>query len=116
NRRASRVPRSRRSQPRPHPSATITLGSASLEGSAGDPAAALAAAELAESRGPLSGWVNNAAVFRDATLATARLDEISRLIALNLDMTVTGCQVAVQHFLAHSRPGAIVNVSSHQAQ
>jgi DNA-binding MurR/RpiR family transcriptional regulator len=55
--------------------------------------------------------VNNAAVFRDASLATAQPDEISRLIALNLDMAIAGCQVAVQHFLAHNRAGSIVNVS-----
>lgn len=86
------------------------------EGSASDPVAALAAAELAESHGPLSGWVNNAAVFRDATLATAPLGEIGSLVAVNLSMVITGCQVAVQHFLAHNRSGSIVNVSSHQAQ
>lgn len=60
--------------------------------------------------------MNNAAVFRDANLATAQPGEISRLIALNLDMAITGCQVAVQHLLAHDRAGSIVNVSSHQAQ
>jgi NAD(P)-dependent dehydrogenase (short-subunit alcohol dehydrogenase family) len=27
-----------------------------------------------------------------------------------------GCHVAVNHYLSHARPGAIVNVSSHQAQ
>lgn len=85
-------------------------------GSADDHSAALAAAELAESYGPLCGWVNNAAVFRDANLATAPRAEISRLIALNLNMAIVGCQVAVQHLLAHGRTGSIVNVSSHQAQ
>ena len=37
------------------------------------------------------------------------------LIALNLGLAVTGCAVAVRRFLAAGRPGAIVNVSSHQA-
>lgn len=87
-----------------------------LQGDAGDPGAAIAAAELAEGKAPLSGWVNNAAVFRDASLATAPPGEISELIALNLNMAVTGCQIAVRHFLNHSRAGSIVNVSSHQAQ
>ncbi|MCP2638202.1 SDR family oxidoreductase [Microbacterium sp. HD4P20] len=85
-------------------------------GDAGDPGAARAAAELAESYAPLTGWVNNAAVFRDASLATATAEEVSALIGVNLNLAVVGCHTAVQHFLAHSRAGSIVNVSSHQAQ
>jgi NAD(P)-dependent dehydrogenase (short-subunit alcohol dehydrogenase family) len=38
------------------------------------------------------------------------------LIAANLAPVVTGCAVAVRRFLAAGRGGAIVNVSSHQAQ
>ncbi|MEU6794151.1 SDR family oxidoreductase [Nonomuraea wenchangensis] len=87
-----------------------------VEGDAGDPSAAAAAAQLAEKHGPLSGWVNNAAIFRDAGLATATAEQISALIALNLNLAVVGCHTAVQHFLSYSRPGSIVNVSSHQAQ
>ncbi|QDB79730.1 SDR family oxidoreductase [Georgenia sp. 311] len=88
----------------------------SLGADAADPAAAAAAAELAEQHGPLTGWVNNAAVFRDAALDTASAKEVAALIALNLDLAVVGCHAAVRHFRSHSRPGAIVNVSSHQAQ
>jgi NAD(P)-dependent dehydrogenase (short-subunit alcohol dehydrogenase family) len=87
-----------------------------LDGDASDPRAAAAAADLAESHAPLSGWVNNAAIFRDANLATATAEHISALITLNLNLAVVGCHTAVQHFLVHSRPGSIVNVSSHQAQ
>jgi len=87
-----------------------------LRGDAGDSAAAAAAAELAETHGELSGWVNNAAVFHDAGLATATADEIGALIALNLNLALVGCHTAVRHFLNHERPGSIVNVSSHQAQ
>lgn len=87
-----------------------------VPGDAADPGAAAAAARLAEEHAPLGGWVNNAAVFRDADLATSSAAEISALIARNLDLAVVGCSAAVQHFLAHARPGAIVNVSSHQAQ
>lgn len=87
-----------------------------LEGDAGDPSSAAAAAEIAEKHGSLSGWVNNAAIFRDASLATATAQEILSLINLNLNLAVVGCHAAVQHFLSHSRPGSIVNVSSHQAQ
>lgn len=87
-----------------------------LQADAGDPTAAAAAAELAETHGELRGWVNNAAVFRDASLATASAEQIGDLITLNLNLALVGCHTAVWHFLAHSRPGAIVNVSSHQAQ
>jgi len=34
----------------------------------------------------------------------------------NLRLAVTGCAVAVRRFLAAGSPGAVVNVSSHQAQ
>lgn len=100
----------------PTPPRELHAGVFHHAGSASSYSAGLAAAELAESHGPLSGWVNNAAVFRDAGLATAEPGEVSRLIALNLDMALIGCQIAVQHLLAHDRPGSIVNVSSHQAQ
>ena len=86
------------------------------EGDAGDVATAVAAAKLAERHGPLYGWVNNAAVFRDASLASASAEEISALIGLNLNLAIVGCLTAVQHLLSHSRPDSIVNVSSHQAQ
>ena len=85
-------------------------------GNAADEATAVRAAELAESQGPLVGWVNNAAVFRDASLLSASATSIVELITMNLAMAVTGCVAAVKHFRRCDRPGAIVNVSSHQAQ
>lgn len=87
-----------------------------LRADAGDVDATRAAADLAESHAPLRGWVNNAAVFRDADLATAAPGEIAALIAVNLNLAVVGCQTAAQHLLARERPGSIVNISSHQAQ
>lgn len=85
-------------------------------GDAGDGQIAAAAAARAEAAAPLAGWVNNAALFRDAALTTATTVEITGLITANLALVVTGCHAAVNHFRAHRRPGAIVNVSSHQAQ
>jgi NAD(P)-dependent dehydrogenase (short-subunit alcohol dehydrogenase family) len=87
-----------------------------LSGDAGDPAVAREAAARAEALGPLSGWVNNAAVFRDAGLDSASVEEVLGVITANLSLALTGCHVAVNHFRHHGRPGAIVNVSSHQAQ
>jgi NAD(P)-dependent dehydrogenase (short-subunit alcohol dehydrogenase family) len=87
-----------------------------VSGDAADPAVAQQAALIAEAAGPLAGWVNNAAIFRDAGLADAPAARVLELITANLAPAVTGCHTAVNHFLAHGRPGAIVNVSSHQAQ
>ncbi len=66
--------------------------------------------------GPLSGWVNNAAVFRDASLHAAPTREVLDLVALNVGLAVVGCATAVRRFLAAGNGGAIVNISSHQAQ
>ncbi len=84
-------------------------------GSAADEEVARAAADRAERLAPLAGWVNNAAVFRDAALQEdpARVLEI---IETNLAPALVGCSVAARHLEAHDRPGSIVNVSSHQAQ
>ncbi len=87
-----------------------------VAGDAGDEAVAARVADAAEQAGPLAGWVNNAAVFRDASLHEAPAREVLELIALNLGLAVTGCATAVRRFLHAGRPGAIVNVSSHQAQ
>ena len=85
-------------------------------GSAADESVAEDAAGRAEAAGRLTGWVNNAAVFRDAALDTAPAREVLDLIALNLAPAVVGCATAVRRFLAAGTSGAIVNVSSHQAQ
>lgn len=86
-----------------------------VTGDARDPEVALRAAAAAEAGAPLVGWVNNAAVFRDAPITTSP-SEVLRLITANLALAVTGCHTAVRHYLGHQRAGAIVNVSSHQAQ
>jgi NAD(P)-dependent dehydrogenase (short-subunit alcohol dehydrogenase family) len=85
-------------------------------GDAADEAVANEAAERAQAAGTLVGWVNNAAVFRDASLDSASTREVLDLIALNLEPAVVGCATAIRHFLAAGTKGAIVNVSSHQAR
>jgi len=96
-----------------------TQGEAGLTGVAGDAARESdteRAADAAAAHGPLAGWVNDAAVFRDAALHETPAHEVLELIALNLGLAVTGCATAVRRFLAADAGGAIVNVSSHQAQ
>jgi NAD(P)-dependent dehydrogenase (short-subunit alcohol dehydrogenase family) len=85
-------------------------------GNAGDEALATEAAEAAAAVAPLRGWVNNAAVFRDLDLHASPSEEVAQLVLQNLRLTMTGCAVAVRRFLAAGTPGAVVNVSSHQAQ
>jgi NAD(P)-dependent dehydrogenase (short-subunit alcohol dehydrogenase family) len=87
-----------------------------VSGDAADEAIATRAADAAEREGPLAGWVNNAAIFRDAWLHAAAPGEVTELVARNLAPAVTGSAAAVRRFLAAGTPGAIVNVSSHQAQ
>jgi NAD(P)-dependent dehydrogenase (short-subunit alcohol dehydrogenase family) len=87
-----------------------------VAGDAADEDVAEQAAERAEAAAPLHGWVNNAAVFRDLTLPGAPATALLDAIVANLALAVTGCATAVRHFLAAGVPGAIVNVSSHQAQ
>ena len=87
-----------------------------VTGDARDPDVAARAAAQAEAAGPLVGWVNNAAIFRDAGFASATAVEVMEIIVANLALAVTGCHAAVSHFMSHGRAGAIVNVSSHQAQ
>lgn len=91
------------------PGMTAVVGDATREDTA--QAAASAAAEV----GTLVGWVNNAAVFRSATLTSGSVAEIQETVAINLGGAIAGSAVAVRHFLAAGTPGAIVNVSSLQA-
>ena len=88
----------------------------SMVADASDEDATTRAAELAQARAPLAGWVNNAAVFRDAALHSAPVATVVELIGRNLNPAVAGCAAAVRAFLAAGNGGAIVNVSSHQAQ
>jgi NAD(P)-dependent dehydrogenase (short-subunit alcohol dehydrogenase family) len=96
-----------------HPAGPRVAG---VAGSAAEEAVADRAAERAQELGQLTGWVNNAAIFRDAALDTSSASEVLELVALNLAPAVVGCAVAVRRFLGAGTGGAIVNVSSHQAQ
>jgi NAD(P)-dependent dehydrogenase (short-subunit alcohol dehydrogenase family) len=96
-------------EPDPQPGVTAIVGDAA------DEEVAERAAQLAEQQAPLAGWVNNAAVFEDVDLA-ADPAGVLRVVHANLAPAVVGSAVAVRHLTGHGRPGAIVNVSSHQAQ
>jgi NAD(P)-dependent dehydrogenase (short-subunit alcohol dehydrogenase family) len=95
-----------------HPAGARVMG---VAGDAADQAVTERAADLAEAAAPLAGWVNNAAVFRDAAL-DADPAAVLEAIRLNLAPAVVGSATAVRRFLAAGGGGAIVNVSSHQAR
>lgn len=86
-----------------------------VKGDAADPDVAESAADIATQGGPLAGWVNNAAIFRDVPLHSTPSQEVTEIIGLNLHHAVVGSATAVRRFLAQGGGGAIVNVSSHQA-
>jgi NAD(P)-dependent dehydrogenase (short-subunit alcohol dehydrogenase family) len=87
-----------------------------VAGDATDEATLAEAVGLAASHGTLVGWVNNAAVLRDAAVHDTPVEQVLGLITANLGLAVAGSSAAVRRFLADATPGAIVNVSSHQAQ
>jgi NAD(P)-dependent dehydrogenase (short-subunit alcohol dehydrogenase family) len=87
-----------------------------VAGNAAEEAVAERAADLAQAAGTFTGWVNNAAVFRDAFIHSASPGEVLDIIALNLRPVLVGCATAVRRFLAEGTGGAIVNLSSHQAR
>jgi NAD(P)-dependent dehydrogenase (short-subunit alcohol dehydrogenase family) len=87
-----------------------------VTGDASDEAITDRAADLAQRAGRLTGWVNNAAVFRDASLHDTPPRDVLDLVGRNLAPAVAGCSTAVRRFRAGGTGGAIVNVSSHQAR
>jgi NAD(P)-dependent dehydrogenase (short-subunit alcohol dehydrogenase family) len=91
-------------------------GVQAVVGDASDEVVAARAADVAEGSGRLAGWVNNAAIFRDASVDTDPAATVLDLIAVNLGLAVVGCAVAIRRFLAAAEGGAIVNVTSHQAR
>jgi NAD(P)-dependent dehydrogenase (short-subunit alcohol dehydrogenase family) len=95
-----------------HPAGARVAG---VAGDAADEAVTARAADRAEAAGPLAGWVNNAAVFRDAAVHEAPAAEVTALVVANLAPAIAGSATAVRRFLAAGTGGAIVNVSSHQA-
>lgn len=85
-----------------------------VAGDAADESTAAAAVAAARSGGGLRGWVNNAATFRDVPLTDA--PGVLDAVTANLAPVVVGCAAAVDELRRSGQAGAIVNVSSHQAQ
>ena len=73
------------------------------------------AADSAEARAPLRGWVNNAASFAASSLHDESVAAIRPVLEVNLYGAINGAAVAIRRFLAGGRPGSIVNISSIEA-
>jgi NAD(P)-dependent dehydrogenase (short-subunit alcohol dehydrogenase family) len=71
-----------------------------------------AAARLAGQAGPLTAWVNNAAVIEREPLHAASASHIDRMLATDLRAYLIGSRYAVQSFLATPSAGSIVSISS----
>ncbi len=75
-----------------------------------------AAADLAETMAPLTGWVNNAALFERAPLHELTETALRTMLQTDLEAAILASALAVRRFLAAGTPGAIVNVSSIHAR
>lgn len=100
----------------PRDAGELVPGAEVLVGDAGDPSIARDAIHRAAAVAPLAGWVNNAAIFHDARMPEASAEEILDLVTANLRLAVVGAHAAIAHWTERGSPGAIVDVSSHQAQ
>ena len=84
-----------------------------VSGDAGDPDDCRRAAGVAAELGELSGWINNAAVFRDHFLHESP-QQVLEAIDANLRLAIVGTSVAVEWLRSSGFGGSIVNISSHQ--
>ncbi len=91
-------------------------GVPTVHGDVADVATLLEARRLAESRGVLGAWVNNAVVNYPGRLDESTPEHIDHMLAVNLRAPLIGCQIAVQSYLGSKTPGAIVNLSSIHAR
>ena len=89
---------------------------AAVVGDAGDDGVLERAVEHARELGGLHGWVNDAAIFRDAWLHEAGAAATLDAVQANVRLAITGCAAAVREFRRTEVAGSIVNVSSHQGQ
>jgi glucose 1-dehydrogenase len=90
------------------------LGSegAVVHGDVADRAILENAAEQARAKAELRAWVNNAAIMRTTNMHAPVVEDVTRVLDVNLLACYWGCSTAVRAFLAQGSPGAIVSISS----
>lgn len=86
-------------------------GMTRITGDVADTTVHARAAEAALARGPLAGWVNNAAVLEHVALHDVDDDSIRRQIDTNLVGVIKGSRAALGAMIPQRR-GSIVNLSS----
>ncbi len=69
-------------------------------------------AEVVEKLGGLDILVNNAGIQIAADSDALSVEHFDRVLAVNLRGAFVAAQAAIRHFLAESKPGVIINVSS----
>ena len=70
------------------------------------------AADCAQAKAPLIGWVNNAGLAIGGNLHDPKPNEVDRLFRVNLMGVFWGSSIAVRRFIKQKSGGAIVNTSS----
>jgi NAD(P)-dependent dehydrogenase (short-subunit alcohol dehydrogenase family) len=90
------------------------VGFEAHHGDVGEWATHEAAADAAERRGPLAGWVNNAGIDIQGGAHEVTPEEIGRGLRVLQVGSLAGMAVAVRRMLRAGTPGSIVNISSIQ--
>ncbi|HEY5081565.1 MAG TPA: SDR family oxidoreductase [Bauldia sp.] len=83
-----------------------------IAGDASDRKVLAAARKRAEELAQLGAWVNNVGVALMGNLHEPKVEEVERVIAVNLMSHFWGSSEAIQTWVGQRRTGAIVNVSS----
>jgi glucose 1-dehydrogenase len=83
-----------------------------IAGDASDRKVLAAARKRAEEFAPLGGWVNNVGVALMGNLHDPKVEEVERVMAVNLMSHFWGASEAIQTWVGQRRTGAIVNISS----
>jgi NAD(P)-dependent dehydrogenase (short-subunit alcohol dehydrogenase family) len=83
-----------------------------IAGDASDRKVLAAARKRAEELAPLGAWVNNVGVALMGNLHEPKVEEVERVIAVNLMSHFWGSSEAIQTWVGQRRTGTIVNVSS----
>ena len=97
--------------------AAAELGGSSVHCDAGDPESILAAFDAVEAEhGPVSALVNNAGVALPGDFLTYDLSDFERVLSINLTGAFVATQRAARAMVDNEIKGAIVNMSSVNAQ
>ncbi|HWA17369.1 MAG TPA: SDR family oxidoreductase [Devosia sp.] len=91
---------------------SLGAGHKVIRGDAADRAMLKAAREAAEALAPLGGWVNNVGIAVMGNLHEPKVDDVERVIRVNLMSHFWGASEAIQTWVRDKCVGAIVNVSS----